>query len=131
MAFPPPLPITDAELSAYVDGEAAPERRALIEAAIARDPSQAGKVRAWRLQNHALRAAMGRLLCEAPTRPIRTVPPRPKIEAEATVTPLFPDASTSAPPPARWDRRDALALISAGSFLAGAGVACLAGYFLG
>ena len=125
MALPSPPTITDAELSAFVDGEAAPERRALIEAWLARNPAQAARVKAWRRQNQALRMAMGRLLCEEP-------PERPqerRAEAESKLTPLFPDA----PAPSRraWDRRDILALVCAASFLAGAGVACLAGYFMG
>ena len=134
MALLPPPPISETELSAYVDGEAAPERKALIEAWLARNPPQAARVQAWRRQNHALRAALGRLPCQAPPAASPAVQPhaaRPDAEAVAKVTPLRPDAQGSTPRRAPWDRRDLIALISAGSFLAGAGVACLAGYLMG
>lgn len=126
MALPSPPTITDAELSAFVDGEAAPERKAMIEAWLTCNPAQAARVKTWRRQNQALRMAMGRLLCETP--PVRPdLLPGP--EAQSKVTPLFADAP--APPRRAWDRRDILALVCAVSFLAGAGVACLAGYFMG
>jgi anti-sigma factor RsiW len=125
MALLPPPPISETELSAYVDGEAAPERKDLIEAWLARNPPQAARVQAWRRQNQALRAAMGRLLRQAPP----AAPPYG--EAEAKVTLLRPDAQGSKPRRAPWDRRDLIALIAAGSFLGGAGVACLAGYLMG
>jgi len=130
MPLLPPLPITETELSAYADGEAAPERIPVIEACLARDPAQAAKVRAWRRHNQVLRTMMGRLPCEAPPDALVRAA-RPQVDAGAKVTPLFPATPRSAPRRASWDRRDLMALVTAGSFLAGAGVACLAGYMLG
>jgi anti-sigma factor RsiW len=50
-------------LSAFVDGELSGERRAEIEAQLARHPQAAARVAAWRAQKAALRA-----LCGAPQR---------------------------------------------------------------
>ena len=120
-------PISETELSAYVDAESSPDRKATIEAWLARNPAQAAKVRAWRRQNQALRAALGRA---PPPMTIKTFRPEAQSE-EQTVTPLFAGSPNHAPRRARWDRRDIMAAIAAGAFLAGAGVACLAGYWLG
>ncbi len=124
-----PPSVSDVELSAYVDGEAAPERKQLIETWLARNPAQAAKVRGWRRQNQALRLAMGRILCEPTPTPLMNVPRR-KAKAGGKITPLYAGPAESKAP-RDWDRRDLLALVSAGSFLAGAGVACLAGYLMG
>ena len=40
-----PLPVTDADLNAYADGQVAPSRVAAIEDALARDPR--ARRRAW------------------------------------------------------------------------------------
>ena len=117
-------PISETELSAYVDAESSPDRKATIEAWLARNPAQAAKVRAWRRQNQALRAALGRA---QPPMTIKTFRPEAQSE-EHNVTPLFADATNMRAP---WDRRDIMAAIAAGAFLAGAGVACLAGYLMG
>lgn len=58
---PPP---TDDELHAWVDGQLAPDRRAAVEDAIARDPAVAASVAAWHTQRDALRRLHGELLDE-------------------------------------------------------------------
>ncbi len=50
-----PLPTTDTDLHAYVDGQLAAARLPDVEAAVARDPALAGRVTDWRRQNAALR----------------------------------------------------------------------------
>ena len=50
-----PVPLSDADLQAYADGQVAPERVAAIEAALRDDPSRAASVAAVRAQNAALR----------------------------------------------------------------------------
>ncbi len=52
-----PLPITETDLHAYVDGQLAAARRPDVEAAMARDPALAGHVAGLRWQNDALREA--------------------------------------------------------------------------
>jgi anti-sigma factor RsiW len=60
----PAPPPTDDELHALVDGQLAPERRAEVEGAVARDPALAARVAAWRTQRDALRRLHGELLDE-------------------------------------------------------------------
>lgn len=61
-----PLPITDADVNAYVDGQLAPVRVPVIEDALARDPALAARVAELRRQNAALRDALDPWLDEAP-----------------------------------------------------------------
>ncbi|MET3916493.1 anti-sigma factor RsiW [Variovorax sp. OAS795] len=60
----PAPPPADDELHAFVDGQLAPHRRSEIEDALARDPSLAERVAAWRSQRDALRRLHGELLGE-------------------------------------------------------------------
>lgn len=50
-----PLPLTDADLNAYVDGALAPARAAEVELALAKDPAIAARVADMRQQNSRLR----------------------------------------------------------------------------
>jgi anti-sigma factor RsiW len=52
-----PLPITDADINAYVDGQLAPSRKPAIEEALARDPALAARVADLQRQNAALHDA--------------------------------------------------------------------------
>ncbi|MFO1311294.1 MAG: anti-sigma factor [Burkholderiales bacterium] len=61
-----PLPVTDADVNAYVDGQLAPVRVPAVEEAIARDPAIAARVAELRRQNAALRDAFDTWLAEAP-----------------------------------------------------------------
>jgi anti-sigma factor RsiW len=61
-----PLPVTDADVNAYVDGQLAPVRMPAVEEAIARDPALAARVAELRRQNAALRDAFDTWLDEAP-----------------------------------------------------------------
>ena len=125
------LPISETELTAYVDGENYPERQAVIEAWLAGDPAMAAQARAWRGQNQALRAAFVRILSEPmPAGLADLAQGRPPAASRPNARPHIAEAAPapSLPP---WDRRDRLALIIAGSFLAGAGVACVAGLLAG
>jgi anti-sigma factor RsiW len=81
-----PLPITDADVNAYVDGQLAPARMPAVEEAIARDPAVAQRIAELRAQNAALRDAFDPWLAEAP--PARLVaaatgpaPARPRVPA--------------------------------------------------
>ena len=60
-----PLPVTDADVNAYVDGQLAPARTPAVEDAIARDPALAARVAELRAQNAALRDALDPWLDEA------------------------------------------------------------------
>jgi len=125
------LPISETELNAYVDGENYPERQAVIEAWLAGDGAMAAQVRAWRGQNQALRATFVRILSEPMPAGLAVLAKgRPSCANHPTVRPQIPLAPP-APPPHPWDHRDRLAFIIAGSFLAGAGVACMAGLLAG
>ena len=125
------FPISETELNAYVDGETFPERQAVIEAWLAGDPAEAARVQGWRRQNQALRAAFARILSEPmPAGLADLAKARPTSANDATTRPqiqLAPPAPSLHP----WDRRDLLAALVAGSFLAGAGVACMAGLLAG
>lgn len=59
------LPITDADVNAYVDGQLAPSRTPAVEDALARDPALAARVADLRRQNAALRDALDPWLAEA------------------------------------------------------------------
>ena len=127
-------PISDTELNAYVDGETFPERQAIIEAWLAKNPTDAERVRVWRRHNQVLRAAFGRILSE-PVPSALLQASRPEATGESKITALGRSAAPLRDAPAlkpqALDRRDRLALIVAGSFLTGAGVACLAGFLMG
>ena len=60
-----PLPVTDADLDAYVDGQLAPSRVGPMEEALARDPALAARVAAARRLNMDLRDALDPWLAEA------------------------------------------------------------------
>jgi anti-sigma factor RsiW len=60
----PAPPPTDDELHALVDGQLAPDRRAEVEDALARDPAIAAQVATWHAQRDALRRLHGELLDE-------------------------------------------------------------------
>ncbi len=51
------LPITEADLHAYVDGLLPEARRVEVEAYVASKPGEAERLRAYREQNDAIRAA--------------------------------------------------------------------------
>jgi anti-sigma factor RsiW len=57
-------PILDSDLCAYADRQLAPERAALVEAAITRDPVLAARVAEIRAQNAALRDGLDPMLAE-------------------------------------------------------------------
>ena len=61
-----PLPVTEADVNAYVDGQLAPTRAPAVEDAIGRDPALAARVAELRRQNAALRDAFDTWLAEAP-----------------------------------------------------------------
>lgn len=70
-----PLPVTEAELHAYVDGLLPPARRAEIDAYLAPRPAEAERLRAYAHQNSALRALFDPVLDEAAP-PRLSAPPR-------------------------------------------------------
>lgn len=59
-----PLPIADADVNAYVDGQLAPSRSPAIEEALARDPALAARVADLKRQNAALHDAFDPWLAE-------------------------------------------------------------------
>ena len=97
-----PVPLSEADLQAYADGQVAPERVASVEAALRDDPALAATVAAVRAQSAALRDALDPMLAEP-------IPPR-LIEA-------------SARPPRRWRAR--LAPVAAAALLV---VGCAIGW---
>jgi anti-sigma factor RsiW len=59
-----PLPVTDVDLHAYVDGELSPERRVEVEAWLAAHPEDAARVAQWRAQAEAIRERYGVIVGE-------------------------------------------------------------------
>ena len=78
-----PLPITDADVHAYVDGQLAPSRAPAIEEALARDPALAARVAELREQNAALRDAFDPWLAEPVPRTARRGRRGPALAAPA------------------------------------------------
>ncbi|MCC7325463.1 MAG: anti-sigma factor [Burkholderiales bacterium] len=60
-----PLPVSDADIHAYVDSQLAPKRMPAVEDALARDPALAARVTELRQQNASLRDAFDPWLDEA------------------------------------------------------------------
>jgi anti-sigma factor RsiW len=58
--------IGDVELSAWLDGEASPERRTAIENYLKSEPDAAARVEVWRRQNEIVRARYARVAAESP-----------------------------------------------------------------
>ena len=59
------IPVTEAELHAYIDGLLPAERRAEVDAYLAAHPEDAQRARAWQEQNQALHAWFDPVLAEA------------------------------------------------------------------
>ncbi len=93
-------PVTQDELHAYIDGELPQERRAEVEAWLARHPDDATMVAAWRAQVEMLHARYGGIVHEP-------VPPRLSLDRLARSS-------------RRWMRYAAAAAVAA--FLAGGSV---------
>ena len=66
-------PVSEDELSAYVDGELPADRREAVALWLAENPEQAAKVAAWLAQSESIRARYGAVADEP-------VPDRLKIE---------------------------------------------------
>ena len=83
-----PLPVTDADVNAYVDGQLAPARVPVVEGAIARDPALAARVAELRAQSAALRDALDPWLDEAlPDRLVAaTAGPAPRARDNLDIT---------------------------------------------
>lgn len=62
--MPPPTPVTEAELQAYVDRQLTPERQREIEAYLARRPEEAQRVESYLAQKRELRALFNPVLEE-------------------------------------------------------------------
>jgi len=83
------VPVTEAELHAYIDGLLPAERRAEIEVYLGAHPEDAQRVRAWAEQNQALHAWFDPVLAEAlPARVrrpalLRRMPPALRVAAVA------------------------------------------------
>lgn len=69
------LPITEADLHAYVDGLLPEARRVEVEAYVASTPGEAERLRAYREQNDAIRAAYQGVLDEPLPRGLPLAPP--------------------------------------------------------
>lgn len=67
-------PIAEADLHAYVDGELAAERKAAVDAHLARSPADAAQVAAWRAQAGLLHGVFDPVLAEPV--PLRLSPSR-------------------------------------------------------
>src|SRR5215469_9149621 len=59
-----PLPVTEDELHAYIDGELPADRHGAVEAWLETHQDDAGRVAAWRAQIEAIRARYGAVATE-------------------------------------------------------------------
>ena len=99
--------VQEFDLQAYVDGVAEESRRAEVEAYLAERPEEAGRVRAYRAQNAALRALFDPVLAEpVPAALITRAAPRRWRAAALAASVLFAGVAigwiargTLAPPP--------------------------------
>jgi len=57
-------PVTEAEIQAHVDGRLSPERAAIVDAWLAKQPDEAARVASYHAQRDALRAALDPVLDE-------------------------------------------------------------------
>jgi len=92
-----PASLPDFDLHAYADGQLAPERTSVVEAALAKDPALVARVAEIRAQNAALRDALDPLLAEPlPARLLAAArPPAMGIGvARRWLTPVFAAAAT-------------------------------------
>jgi anti-sigma factor RsiW len=90
-----PLPIPDADLSAYVDGQLPPARVAEVEQAIARDAALASRVAQLRHQNAAMREAFDPWLAEPiPQSLLNAATPSPAVSRWRRTAPWFAAAAT-------------------------------------
>ena len=91
-----PLPISETDLQAYVDGQLAPVRIPLVEEALARDPAQAAAVAALRQQNAALHDAFDPWLAEPIPERLLAAASRPPavLVPKRWVAPAFAAAAT-------------------------------------
>jgi anti-sigma factor RsiW len=87
--------IAEVDLMAYVDGQLAPERSAVVEAALAQDPALAARVAALRAQNASLHAALDPWLAEPiPARLLEAATPPPQRTAWQAWGPFLGLAAT-------------------------------------
>jgi anti-sigma factor RsiW len=70
------MPVTEAELHAYVDGVLPDTRRAEVEAYLASHPEDAERIAAYRRQNEMLRVQFGPVADEPPPERLRRPPQR-------------------------------------------------------
>ena len=69
------LPITEADLHAFVDGKLPAARRLEVDAYLAQRPEEAERLRAYTAQNDELRALFNPVLDEAAQRIVRLAAP--------------------------------------------------------
>jgi anti-sigma factor RsiW len=90
-----PLPLTDADLNAYVDGALAPARTADVEQALARDAAIAARVAEMRQQNALLREALDPWLADPiPAALVDAARPSPQSGRWRRFAPYFAVAAT-------------------------------------
>lgn len=115
-----PLPITEADLHAWVDGQLAEGRAREVEAYLAARPEESARVEAWRAQKQELRALFDPVQDEpAPKRLLAAArPPRPRWYAQRLAAGIAIAVFSGA---LGWGLRDGMT--EPGSRLAGAGTA--------
>jgi anti-sigma factor RsiW len=124
-------PVSEVDLTSFLDGELAPERRPAVEIYLAAHPAEASRIEGWRRQNELIRAALGRVTHEPPPikagahgQPVLRLDPgrlaAQAAHADAAAPIRLPDVRPQPIRPAR------LAAVITGSFLAGAASAVVA-----
>jgi anti-sigma factor RsiW len=96
-------PVNDTDLHAYIDGELSPQQAAVVEAAMARDPMLAARIRNFKADKRAMAAAYG---------PLANAPVPSGLLAAALT-------GSSRPAPRPRSRRVTLALATAAALAAG------------
>jgi len=103
-----PVPLSDADLHAYADGQLAPERVASVEAALRDDPALAATVAAVRAQSAALRDALDPMLAEPIPARLIEASARPSRRWRARLAPFAAAALLVLGCAIGWVARDAM-----------------------
>ena len=122
-----PLKITEDDLHGYVDAALTAERRAEVEAYLAEHPEDAARVRAYQVQNQALKALFDPVLDEPLPDNLHVLAAQPLISSSIEATPASTTIETTAGPRVNRKNQPNLKSVLAQRLAAGLLVATVSG----